>query len=203
MFNPQVCVACSLEPQLGEGDPELRRPALLVDVRLDFPYRVESRIEPRLIVLGVKAIEPDAGCAHTEGVRRSPIEEGVERHDDVLRLRSHFVAPSQRSLNHPRVTAVHPRAHIEARGVVGEPDVHPFGRRGSFNRFLLKELGDCRRAAPRLVVETTVHSNDISSDRESRRLLSGATDTILGTSGRSEEQKVQQDAKQKSRQHFD
>ena len=77
-FNPQICSSTPWKQELGEGDAHLGGPSLPVHRDFRFPDRVEGIVPAVLEILRVQVVDPSAGRRHHEGVRRPPVEEGVE-----------------------------------------------------------------------------------------------------------------------------
>ena len=88
-------------------------------------------------------VEPYAGGRDAEGVRRSPVKKRVKRHEHVLRLLD-VVATAEWCLDSITRPAVHPYTDVECLVVEHEADVHPVGRGGALDRFLLNEVGHWR-----------------------------------------------------------
>ena len=132
-----------VESQLRERDPELGGPPGLADLCPSLPHRIEFPVTLVFVVCRMEMVEPHTGGGDAEGVRRSPVKKRVKRHEHILSL-SDVIPTAERGLDRLTGLAVHPRADVERLVVEREADVHPVGRGGALERFLLNEVGHWR-----------------------------------------------------------
>jgi hypothetical protein len=118
-----------------------------------------------------------------EGHGGSPVEVGVEDHQDVLGL-SDRVATRERRLDLRGADARHAGADVEAVAVEDEPDVGGVARRRAFGRFLLCEVGHRDGAEPDFFVQPAVEANAALGHAHRPRLFAIAGRCLSGGEGR-------------------
>jgi hypothetical protein len=130
----------------------------------------------------MEMIEPDARRGDAEHVRRAPVEVRVELDLQVVGLLV-LVAPGHRRLHRHAGRAEHARANPQRGVVIQEPDLHCVGRRRSFHRLRLEEIGDRLRSLPRLLVETSIELERLRSGPRGACLLAAALRLLRGRRG--------------------
>ena len=173
-----------LESQLGERDPQLRRPACVVLRDPGAPHRV-PRIVPE-VVIGEHAVSLHTGSADRELHAGAVIVARIQVERDAVGV-GPLIASGQSLRDRGRLRVEHPRAHVERVVVVEEADLGALRRRLAFIRIALPEVVRRRRLRPYLIVQASVDrrgSGDSEclqrgSCRVGRRWLSGGYGRLL------------------------
>jgi hypothetical protein len=141
------------EPELTEGDAELRRPALAIDVDGAGPHRVPAGVLVGVVVHEQVALDP--GGVQGEAERGPAIAVRVDHHADPVGRRV-LIAPVQQPADRGRLVVVGPDPDVEGVLVVGDAELGRVARRPTLVGRALPEVVGDRRGRPAGVVEATV-----------------------------------------------
>ena len=160
---PGLGIVGSLVADLGEGDPHLERPPLVVDLRRRRPHRVPGVVE--LVVVVHVHVALHVGGADPEHVARQAVEIGVQVHAERVRLAA-VVPPVETGHDALGLGVPHPRRHPDR--TVSEEDAHlgVMLRRRAFHRLLLREAREQTSALPRRLVDHAVDLHVFGHGRE-------------------------------------
>ena len=136
-----------------EGDHELRRPAVLVDARLDVPDAVPLEQEPRILD---QAVHPCSEGIRLEEVAVATVLEGVDHDPDLVFGRD--AAVSQHVARDDPACIVVPAADtdVEVVAIREDPDLRDLAHRRTLDGLHLGERTDGGRLFPDRIVENTV-----------------------------------------------
>ena len=150
---PCLLVARRRIAQLGERNPQLRRPAKRIDVRLHFPHGV-----PRLIAAAAESVRVllDTGGIHGEEEPADVIVIGIENDFEVVG-REVGIPAHEPCAHAARARVVeHPCPDVDGGIIEGETDFRPLRGRLSLVRLILPQPGRDWRRVPHRLVEFAV-----------------------------------------------
>ena len=156
VYTPGLGLVPRFIPNLGQGNPHLGDPALVVDRYAGLPYGVPRVVLAHVIIKVGVPLRP--GGAHTELVAGQPVIVRIDGNGEKVES-TPFVPPDELPADLVRVIVVHPGADVDGAVVVEYTDLGVLTGLGPLHRLPLDEPRRWHGRCPGRFIQPAVDRN--------------------------------------------